>query len=256
MVISGLLHFGVVRKQLSKVSFEYTKLTTMILNNNSLQALSVNEISDLAKFVVIENFKHHSNNNVPNTYLKDVASVQKEERSYFKNAKSFVSKNRAGEIEGAIRVLRWNYKDQLPIQKIFGINPLEIAGTSPVKSIWHIGRFAIKKGCSDINLFKQLMTCAIAPICENKNSIAFAECDRKLLRVLKALGIGTIVIGDSINYLGSETIPVCFTYDGLINFFNKNKHLVASKELLNGTSFLNLPKRVVIDSEVSNYLLV
>ena len=51
-----------------------------------------------------------------------------------------------------------------------------------------------------------------------KNSIAFAECDSKLLRVMNLMGIKADVIGDSINYLGSETIPVSMNYEGLKGF--------------------------------------
>lgn len=70
------------------------------------------------------------------------------------------------------------------------------------------------------------MVQAIAPICKNKNSIAFAECDSKLLRIMLAMGIKATVIGESVNYLGSETIPVCMTYEGLIDFYNDNKKLL------------------------------
>ena len=49
------------------------------------------------------------------------------------------------------------------------------------------------------------------------------------LRILSLLGIKTNIIGDSINYLGSETIPIAMTYHGLINFFNKNKYLITKE---------------------------
>jgi hypothetical protein len=94
-----------------------------------------------------------------------------------------------------------------------------------VNNIYHIGRFAIKKGVRDISLLKKLMVNAIAPICEHKDNIAFAECDSKLLRILNILGIKTDIIGESIEYLGSETIPIAMSYDGLIDFYVKNLHL-------------------------------
>src|SRR5690606_16427117 len=131
------------------------------------------------------------------------------EEQYFKNSKVYVAKEFSGNIIGSIRSLKWNYVDILPIQKIFNIDPIIYSNNLLNSEIWHIGRFAIKKEIKDRSLFKRLMVCAIHPICQKKNNIAFAECDSKLLRVLNILGIQTNVVGDSINYLGSETIPIC-----------------------------------------------
>jgi len=215
-----------MKKKASISNFEDIKLTIMAIKNNYLERLDSDGIFDLAQFIVKENFNHHTNDELPRENFAEVNSIYEEEKMFFNNSDIFVIKNYQGNIEGAIRVLKWNYSDILPLEKIFGINPLEIVTISPSKSIWHIGRFAIKKDSSGINLFKKLMICAIAPVCQDENSIAFAECDSKLLRVLKGLGIKTTIIGEAINYLGSETIPVSMDYNGLINFYRKNKHLV------------------------------
>ncbi|KAB8155128.1 hypothetical protein EZY14_004380 [Kordia sp. TARA_039_SRF] len=197
----------------------------MILSNNYLEKLQENQMYNLAEFVVQENFKHHSESNLPGNYKKDISDICKEELDYYKNAKVFVSKDEYGAILGTIRVLQWNFTDVLPLQKIFGINPLLVIKNPNVNNIYHIGRFAIKKGVRDISLLKKLMVNAIAPICEHKDNIAFAECDSKLLRILNILGIKTDIIGESIEYLGSETIPIAMSYDGLIDFYVKNLHL-------------------------------
>ncbi|CAM1369337.1 conserved hypothetical protein [Tenacibaculum litoreum] len=199
---------------------------------NYLERLSTKEIFNLSKFVVEENFKHHSEGKGELIKEKDILSVYKEEIRYIKNSKIFVCKDHTGEITGAIRVLKWNYVDRLPIQSIFGINPLMVVEDKELHEIWHIGRFAIKKGVKDIGLFKKLMLCAIAPVCKNKNNIAFAECDSKLLRVLFLLGIKPVVVGKSVNYLGSETIPISLPYNGLIEFYEENKHLIIDSKLL------------------------
>ncbi|WP_299884002.1 hypothetical protein [uncultured Lacinutrix sp.] len=228
----------------------------MILAKNYLEKLRTNEIMNLSEFVVTENFKHHSNNILPKDYENDVKSIYKEEMNYLKNSEIFVAKNDEGDILGSIRTLKWNYVDVLPLQKIFGINPLLAIGDISLNEIWHIGRFAIKKEVKDINLFKKLMVCAISPICSNKGNIAFAECDSKLLRVLSLLGIKTNVIGESINYLGSETIPISMTYDGLIGFYNENKGLVPTNVLNQFAENSSLPKSVVFDSQELNYSFV
>lgn len=203
----------------------------MVLTQNYLEKLKEHQMYDLAEFVVAENFKYHTNGKLPQNYKKDVISIQKEELKYYENSEVFVSKDYSGSIFGSIRVLKWNFIDTLPLQKIFGINPLLAISQPNINEIYHIGRFAIRKDISNLNLFKQLMICAITPVCQHKDNIAFAECDSKLLRVLNLMGIKTEVIGEPLNYLGSETIPVSMSYDGLIDFYNKNKHLAA--EILN-----------------------
>jgi hypothetical protein len=220
----------------------------MKLTRNYLEKLGVNQLSELSKFVVAENFKHHLNNNLPKDYKRDISSIYDEEISYFNDSEIYVVKDFKGNILGSIRVLKWNYLAVLPLEKIFGIPPLLVTKKFNANNIYHIGRFAIKKEVRDINLFKQLMVCAIAPVCKHKENIAFAECDSKLLRILTLLGIKTTVIGESINYLGSETIPISMNYSGLINFYTKNKRLV-SKE--SGNNQLKSPfttsKKIVIN---------
>lgn len=228
----------------------------MIHKKNYLERLNTNEINKLSEFVVIENFKHHTSAILPKDYKDDVRSIYKEEINYIKNSEIYVSKNNLGSILGSIRVLKWNFTDVLPIQKIFGINPFTVIGDIELNDIWHIGRFAIKKEASDINLFKQLMICAITPICKHKGNIAFAECDSKLLRILTLLGIEATVVGKSIDYLGSETIPICMTYDGLISFYNANKSLVPTTVLNSSSQNQVLPKSVVFNTLTYNYSLV
>ena len=142
----------------------------------------------------------------------------------------FISKNHAGAILAAIRILKWNGVDVLPLQKIFGINPLSALSLPNVHKIYHIGRFAVKKELRDINLFKKLLLCAAKLICHHSSNVAFAECDSKLLRILRLLGVKALVIGESVNYLGSKTIPIAITYEGVIDFYTKNKSLVSKRD--------------------------
>lgn len=198
----------------------------MMLVKKYLERLPKSQLINLAEFIVTENFKHHSNNKLPENYKNDVNSIYKEELSFYENSEIFATKDHTGNILGAIRLLKWNYTDVLPLQKIFGINPLLALSQPNINDIYHIGRFAVKKDVRDINLFKKLLVCIAKIICNHKGNVAFAECDSKLLRILKLLGVKAMVIGESINYLGSETIPIAMTYDGIIDFYNSNKHLL------------------------------
>ncbi|KZS40582.1 hypothetical protein AWE51_06445 [Aquimarina aggregata] len=228
----------------------------MILTQTYLEKLGSDQILNLAEFIVTENFNHHSNQILPKDYRKDVRSIYDEEVTYYNNSEIYVTKDCIGSILGAIRVLRWNYVDTLPLQKIFRINPLLCINQTNINNIFHIGRFAIKKGVRDINLFKQLMVCAIAPVCQHKDNIVFAECDGKLLRILSLLGIKATIIGKSIDYLGSETIPIVMAYDGLIDFYNKNKSLASVRKSTPQVESSRLPKSVVFNTPAYNYSLV
>jgi hypothetical protein len=132
---------------------------------------------------------------------------------------------------GSIRVFKWDKKQQLPIEKIFGINPMTAIHDEPKYNYWHIGRFAIDSfsGISTLMLFKQLVFLSIKPIIEDTDSYMIAEMDSKLLRTLNALGIETIQLGESVQYLHSETIPVCAKREGLLYFYNKYKDILKNK---------------------------
>jgi hypothetical protein len=227
----------------------------MILAKNYLERLPKSQLLDLAEFVVTENFKHHTNASMPENYKEDVHSIYQEELNYYENSEVFTTKDSSGAILGSIRVLKWNYTDILPLQKIFGINPLLAISTPDVNNIYHIGRFAIKKNVRDLNLFKGLLACVSQLICNHRHNIAFAECDSKLLRILKLLGVKATIVGESVTYLGSETIPVSLSYDGVINFYNENKHLI-NNILKKSNDAYRLPKSVAFNSLEHNYSLV
>ncbi|MCW3161641.1 hypothetical protein [Chryseobacterium oryctis] len=193
-----------------------------------LQNYSFSNISlyNLAKFVVEENFIHHNCDSFENL-TNDVISVYKEESLLNGSIVFFSKSTTSNDITGSIRVLNWNRVDVLPIQKIFNIDPNQII-PDPNVNIWHIGRFAVKKNAdkSGFKTFKTLMASAINEVCKKKNSVVLAECDAKLLKTLNLLGIESIVLADSIEYLGSETIPVLLTYKGLYAFLEKNRNLL------------------------------
>ena len=69
------------------------------------------------------------------------------------------------------------------------------------------------------------MVYAVHPIVCDEKSYMIAETDSKLLKVMNALGIETIQLGHSINYLASETIPVCSSKNGLLLFYKHYRRL-------------------------------
>ncbi|WP_246867122.1 hypothetical protein [Parabacteroides distasonis] len=184
------------------------------------------QLYDVAKFVVSENYKHHNEKMLDNM-VEDIQSVYNEELSYFPKSYIYVVEDFRGEMIGCIRVMKWDKKDELPIQRIFNINPLQCIKKGGDMTFWHIGRFAINSlaNASGISLFKQLMIFAIVPICKSLNGYMIAECDSKLLKIMNRLGIDTRRLGEGISYLGSETIPVYADRKGLLRFYSNFKHL-------------------------------
>lgn len=200
-------------------------------SQNYFEKLEMDQLSDLANFVVNENMSHHTDHEEDETeHIQDmITKMYYEDLNLFFNSEFFVSKDSSGAIEGAIRIVKWDYHQELPIQTLFHINPLQISNRRRTP-IWHIGRFATRKNIGDRFLFKRLMVCAIAPLCRRKRGLAFAECDSKLLRAMKLLGIKAKVLGKSINYLGSETIPISLDYEGLKEFYQQNKKLIRRRK--------------------------
>lgn len=186
------------------------------------------QIHELANFIVYENYKHHSQTKREYNFEKSVDEILQEEKKFFKDSKIFTVRDNSNQIVGCIRTLNWNYYDELPMQKIFGFNPILIPKVATSNQVIHIGRFAVSKNAKDKNLFKKLMLHAIKQICEHKLNIGLAECDSKLLRIMNLLGIKAKRIGNPKMYLGSETIPIIIEYTGVIDFYHKNKHLITA----------------------------
>ena len=189
--------------------------------------IGTENLYELADFVVRENYKHHVGHYTSEDIQNEIALVYQEELLYADTSIVFLVRDLEGRTIGSIRIFRWDRHQTLPIQKLFGINPLTSIHAEEEYSYWHIGRFAIDSfaGISTLTLFKQLMIYAIHPIVQTEQSYMVAETDSKLLKVMNALGIQTTQLGESLNYLASETIPVCSSREGLIPFYNRYKGL-------------------------------
>ncbi len=195
--------------------------------NYSICHVGKDILYELAEFVVKENYVHHTIAYDERMIKNEIISVYNEELSFYSESIIFVVYDVNNKIIGSIRVFKWDRNKLLPIEKLFGINPLKEIHTGDEYSFWHIGRFAINKDTSipTILLFKQLILFAIHPIICDRRSYMIAEIDNKLLRVMNALGIRTRILGKSINYLASETIPICSSKRDLLSFYRCHNSL-------------------------------
>lgn len=208
-------------------------------------------INELSQFIVVENYKHHVGTVEASQIADDIADVTKEELElYGDNTYIYIARDNQGKMLGSIRVFLWNRQSELPLEKIYGINPLEAIHSDVKFNYWHVGRFAIDStsGISTFTLFKRLMALAIQPIVGDSDSYMIAEIDSKLLKVMNALGFVTNQLGDSIYYLTSETVPISSSKQGIMGFYSKYGCLCGVAWLHKGVKIIVkrylLPKRV------------
>lgn len=181
-------------------------------------------LNEIANFVVKENYVHHLHSFTEVEVIADVMKVLEEENYlYDDNSHIYIARTYAGKLIGCIRSFHWDKNKILPIEKIFGINPLRAIHSENKYSYWHVGRFAVSKhsDASTLILFKRLMALAVKPVIEDKNSYMIAEIDSRLLQVMNVLGFVTRQIGQSIEYLTSETVPICASKRGIRSFYVK-----------------------------------
>lgn len=211
-------------------------MKNLILKNEnySLYQVGTSYLRKIAKFIVTQNYKHHHDSNNLQVPIHEIESVYREEVELVDNSYIYIVENTIGEMIGCIRVAKWDKKKQLPIQKIFNINPLDFINYLNDSTFWHVGRFAVDSciEATNISLFKQLMIYAIYPVLNSLNGYLIAECDSKLLRVMKLIGIDMKALSIGIHYLGSETIPVYTDKNGLKKFYDKYIHMHHGRKLL------------------------
>lgn len=200
-------------------------------NQYTVSLATKNYTYDIARFVVNENRKHHTDCEDLSLYASDIDNVYAEESAY-EDTYMYVAHDNQGELIGCIRVFKWKGDLKLPIEKIFGISLNSLLSSDNKINVWHVGRFAISKsaGRVSVELFKQLMELAITPIVRDpENSCMVAETDCHLLRVMNKLGMKTRQLADPIYYLDSETVPMISMKSDLLYYYNRYSHLTYSE---------------------------
>lgn len=181
-----------------------------------------NDLKIFNEFVITQNHIYYNQDNPVNTYTHLLDSICSFERFFYDKSIFFIARDENNNIIGTIRSLLWDNSTQLPIETIFGVNLRAYFRGYDKFKLWHIGRFAIEKRINSISLLKDLILKAISPIVKRKSLGAVSECDEKLLRVLNILGIESRIIAPAKEYLGSNTIPVFFSYETLCKFYVRN----------------------------------
>lgn len=197
-------------------------------NNYSIWEAEKSFLWDLSEFIIRENYTHHAGTISPQEISDKTNAIYEEELSYCDNSKIYIARDNDRKIIGTIRCFKWDRQKPLPIQKIFGINPIDVIPNAESCEFWHVGRLAVRKGYdfSTLSVFKTLIMYAIKPIVDCNKGYMIAETDRKLLKSVNSLGMQTIALGEPITYLASETVPIGCPSIGLSPFYQKNKYLL------------------------------
>lgn len=191
-----------------------------------ISSLKKTEIRDLLYFLVAQNYSRSGQSNHINTNFDvEINNLYKEDQALFDHSVYYILKSRRdNKIHGSIKIAYWDRTSSLPIEKLFDLNAQKVipAGTS---HIWHIARFAISNDipCCRITILKKLLFNAFYPVYSKGNGLILAECDKKLTTVLNQIGIKTYVLKESIQYLGSETVPIYIKSEWLQNFILSNR---------------------------------
>lgn len=184
-------------------------------------------VDELIHFVINENHLHHREI-VTVEQINSTRQLLCTEEKQYVNSQIFVAMSDSI-ICGSIRIFQKTVTQILPIEKIFNITVEDLVGAGT--PIYHIGRFAVSKGADKrgFHIFKTLIALALQVAQQGQGGIVFAECDVKLLRTIRLLGIEAESIGAPILYLGSETVPIKLPWAGYQVFLEKNKNVLNRK---------------------------
>ncbi|NJK93784.1 MAG: hypothetical protein HC905_01605 [Bacteroidales bacterium] len=195
----------------------------------SLWQVKQKNLFDFSSFVVKVNYECYKYTAKTGEEISDIEEIFKYDCAHFDHAFFYALKSSKGQLIATIKVTRWNESIVFPLVSNFGIDiPKFLSGlTFKPKEIWHLGRLAIdhqKISCDPVlskyrtSILKIMLIAAFNHICTDNDNIMLAECDNRLNEKIKLMGIHSIPIGESIQYLGSETTPIYNTGNGLSHF--------------------------------------
>ncbi|MGN6212009.1 hypothetical protein [Parafilimonas sp.] len=221
-------------------------------NNFYFSRLRKDELKDLVSFVVLEIYEHFNYKDyTQQSFENEFEYLLKEDLAFFGNSVYYVLRNHFDhKIYGSIKTTYWDRAATIPMEKLFGINVQDVL-IPDYLNIWHLGRFVISgKICEErIGILKKMLFNAFYPISTMGAGLVLAECDKKLTMTLKKMGIDSFVLGDSIEYICSETLPIYIKSDWLNQYISSNSQRYLDKE--NSQDFQFFLKKINSNVEVN-----
>jgi hypothetical protein len=183
--------------------------------------LTKDQLPELLEFYLYEIYEHFNFTDYTSEFAEnELAHLMEEDLSFFKNSIYYVLReHRTDKIVASIKTTYWDRVTTLPIQKLFSINPNAMS-LSDRRHFWHIGRFVVSRSVPRyrISILKKLLFNAFYPVHAMEKGVIFAECDRKVMNTLLRMGIRSAVLGQSIDYICSDTVPIYINSEWLNTF--------------------------------------
>lgn len=212
-----------------------------LINDFYISRLQKEELEEMVAFIVAENYWGHQRLALsPAELSEEINDLAKEDLEFFDSSIYYVLRNKKDhKIYGSIKLTYWDKTTILPIQRLFGVSIPCINFLHDRTKVWHIGRFAIshKIPAGRITILKKLLFNAFYPLNRLGDGLLLAECDKKLTSTLESLGVHSLQLGNSLSYLGSETLPICIKSSWLDGFIASNSERYFTRENMDDFTF-------------------
>lgn len=177
---------------------------------------SPHDLLELALFIARQNLSHHLDVN-----HEIVNQIYQEEIGYFSDSFVFVLLNPERQIVASIRIMKWDQKIEIPMQRYFVLNNSDLLKQNYI--YWHIGRLAVdkKQRGNCFTIFKYLMGIASYFVCMDSRGCMLAEIDSRLFHTINHLGMKLTELSDLVYFLGSESIAAYALRDSIMEYYLK-----------------------------------
>ena len=177
---------------------------------------SPHDLLELSLFIIRQKFSQHLDQN-----LEIVNEIYQEETKYFPNSFIFVLLNQEKQIVASIRIMKWDQKVEIPMQRDFILKNSDLLKQNYI--FWHIGRFAVDKKLRGdyFTIFKYLMGIASCFISMDSKGCMLAEIDSRLFHTMNKMGIKLTELSDPVYFLGSECIAAYTLKDSIMDYYLK-----------------------------------
>lgn len=208
------------------------------------------DLQEMLEFYIIEIYEHYNYTDyTQQAYENELKYLLIEDELFFDNSVYYVIRDyKEHKIWGSIKTTYWDKETTIPIENLFNVHPHDFM-LPGIENFWHLGRFGIsnKIPIDRISILKKMLFNAFYPVYKMSTGLIIAECDKKVTLTLEKMHIASFVLGKSIEYICSETLPIYIKSEWLKEFINSNFERYFSVENTNDVRFF--AKRSVISKE-------
>lgn len=210
-----------------------------------------NDLPELLAFYIIEIYEHFNYTDYTvESYENELEHLLKEDHAFYKNSIYYVLRDcKEHKIYGSIKTTYWDKETPLPIEELFDVSAQDLL-LPGIDHFWHIGRFVISRKIPKdrISILKKILYNAFYPVYKMGSGLIIAECDKKVTLTLEKLNVTSFVLGKSIEYICSETLPIYIRSEWLNEFVSSNADRYFSTENVRDVQFFSNMTRSLIES--------